>query len=128
MYHWKKRLRMRGILLTPLTLKNGVHIYFLNILTFKYTAHAIGTRDLITSEDILLFDADMSITNSNSEIFGSENSNSGIGRRKDACLPLFSFASVSLATDNFSIENKLGEGGFGPVYKVSSKNMLRSQV
>ena len=33
-------------------------------------------------------------------------------------LPLFSFNFVATSTDNFSEENKLGEGGFGPVYKV----------
>ena len=33
-------------------------------------------------------------------------------------MPLFSFTSVSAATDNISDANKLGEGGFGPVYKV----------
>ena len=38
--------------------------------------------------------------------------------KKDAELPLFSYESVSAATDNFSAANKLGEGGFGPVYKV----------
>ncbi|KAL8107847.1 hypothetical protein AgCh_024305 [Apium graveolens] len=32
-------------------------------------------------------------------------------------LPLFSFTFVELATDYFSTKNKLGEGGFGPVYK-----------
>ncbi|KAG6489451.1 hypothetical protein ZIOFF_050720 [Zingiber officinale] len=32
-------------------------------------------------------------------------------------LPLFDFAAVVHATDNFSSSNKLGEGGFGPVYK-----------
>ena len=32
-------------------------------------------------------------------------------------MPSFSFASVSAATDNFSDANKLGDGGFGPVYK-----------
>ncbi|KAA8541810.1 hypothetical protein F0562_022962 [Nyssa sinensis] len=31
----------------------------------------------------------------------------------------FSYESISAATDNFSPENKLGEGGFGPVFKVS---------
>lgn len=32
-------------------------------------------------------------------------------------LPLFNFKSVATATNNFSDENKLGQGGFGPVYK-----------
>ena len=35
-------------------------------------------------------------------------------------LHVFSFESIYVATSNFSTENKLGEGGFGPVYKVSS--------
>ncbi|XP_062012072.1 G-type lectin S-receptor-like serine/threonine-protein kinase CES101 isoform X1 [Rosa rugosa] len=34
-------------------------------------------------------------------------------------LKVFSYESVMAATDNFSGENKLGEGGFGPVYKGS---------
>ncbi|CBI18317.3 unnamed protein product, partial [Vitis vinifera] len=33
-------------------------------------------------------------------------------------LKLFSFDSIVVASNNFSSENKLGEGGFGPVYKV----------
>ncbi|XP_076897043.1 G-type lectin S-receptor-like serine/threonine-protein kinase At4g27290 [Bidens hawaiensis] len=32
-------------------------------------------------------------------------------------LPVFSLSTISRATDKFSIDNKLGEGGFGPVYK-----------
>ncbi|KAK9067851.1 hypothetical protein SSX86_011962 [Deinandra increscens subsp. villosa] len=32
-------------------------------------------------------------------------------------LLLFSFATIIAATDDFSFQNKLGEGGFGPVYK-----------
>ena len=40
------------------------------------------------------------------------------GEKREVDLPMFSFASVSASTNNFSIENKLGEGGFGFVYKV----------
>ncbi|XP_038981776.1 receptor-like serine/threonine-protein kinase SD1-8 isoform X2 [Phoenix dactylifera] len=36
---------------------------------------------------------------------------------KDWELPLFDLGTIIAATDNFSIENKLGKGGFGPVYK-----------
>ncbi|KAI4340184.1 hypothetical protein MLD38_025047 [Melastoma candidum] len=35
----------------------------------------------------------------------------------DVELPLFDLATLSEATHDFSLSNKLGEGGFGPVYK-----------
>ncbi|KAJ9553820.1 hypothetical protein OSB04_017865 [Centaurea solstitialis] len=38
-------------------------------------------------------------------------------------VPLFSLAAISRATDKFSINNKLGEGGFGPVYKFMLKTI-----
>ena len=41
-------------------------------------------------------------------------------------LQTFSFKSIYDATSNFSTENKLGVGGFGPVYKVSSSHLLVS--
>jgi hypothetical protein len=31
---------------------------------------------------------------------------------------------IRAATDNFSVSNKLGQGGFGPVYKVSNTSAL----
>jgi hypothetical protein len=34
-------------------------------------------------------------------------------------LPLFEFKNISTATNNFSSANKIGEGGFGSVYKVN---------
>ncbi|KAF8414026.1 hypothetical protein HHK36_002025 [Tetracentron sinense] len=43
-----------------------------------------------------------------------EEENSG---EEDLELPLFDLDSIAAATNNFSIENKIGEGGFGPVYK-----------
>ncbi|KAF5448892.1 hypothetical protein F2P56_029387 [Juglans regia] len=57
-------------------------------------------QEKATSNDLLLFD------------FNTE-----LGGMKDVELPLFSYESVSAATNNFSTENKLGRGGFGPVYK-----------
>ena len=41
------------------------------------------------------------------------------GREEDMELPLFDLSTISRATDDFSFNNKLGEGGFGPVYKVN---------
>lgn len=46
----------------------------------------------------------------------------GIGPRPDT----FSYAALRTATDNFSPANKLGEGGFGPVYKVSCISSVRT--
>ncbi|KAJ8525985.1 hypothetical protein K7X08_037204 [Anisodus acutangulus] len=37
-------------------------------------------------------------------------------------LPLFDFETISHATNNFSLSNKVGEGGFGPVYKGMLKD------
>lgn len=33
-------------------------------------------------------------------------------------IPLFDLSTIMKATHKFSIERKIGEGGFGPVYKV----------
>ncbi|KAG7033927.1 Cysteine-rich receptor-like protein kinase 10, partial [Cucurbita argyrosperma subsp. argyrosperma] len=41
----------------------------------------------------------------------------------DGDMPFFSFSSLKTATDDFSDANKLGEGGFGPVYKTRFKNL-----
>jgi hypothetical protein len=40
------------------------------------------------------------------------------GRKEEIELPIFDLTVIANATDNFSRNNKLGEGGFGPVYKV----------
>ena len=41
------------------------------------------------------------------------------GDKEDVELPLFELKTIIQATDNFSRDNKLGEGGFGPVYQVN---------
>ncbi|KAL3720016.1 hypothetical protein ACJRO7_004929 [Eucalyptus globulus] len=38
-------------------------------------------------------------------------------KKEDLELPLFDLSTVAVATNYFSTDNKIGEGGFGPVYK-----------
>lgn len=41
------------------------------------------------------------------------------GNKNDGIeLPLYDFATISAATNNFSETSIIGKGGFGPVYKV----------
>ncbi|XP_019250509.1 PREDICTED: G-type lectin S-receptor-like serine/threonine-protein kinase At4g27290 isoform X2 [Nicotiana attenuata] len=41
----------------------------------------------------------------------------GQERKDEMELPLFDLMSITIATENFSSDNILGEGGFGPVYR-----------
>ncbi|KAM0943904.1 putative protein kinase RLK-Pelle-DLSV family [Dioscorea sansibarensis] len=54
----------------------------------------------------------LSVPDSSDEQYIVENT-----ENEDLELPLFGLEVVVAATNNFSFENKLGEGGFGPVYK-----------
>ncbi|EOY26775.1 Serine/threonine-protein kinase PBS1, putative [Theobroma cacao] len=50
----------------------------------------------------------------------STSNENGLSRKKDGHdnqLDVFSFESIAASTNYFSVGNKLGEGGFGPVYK-----------
>jgi hypothetical protein len=42
-------------------------------------------------------------------------------------LPIFDLTTIANATHNFSNNNKLGEGGFGLVYKVNN-NITRRAI
>jgi hypothetical protein len=63
----------------------------------------------------LLFDFDTDPSSTNNESSSVDNGKKRWSKNME--LPLFSYESVSAATEQFS--DKLGEGGFGPVYKVS---------
>lgn len=51
-----------------------------------------------------------------------ENDNEGIE------VPYFDFESIVLATNDFSDANKLGKGGYGPVYKVIDFSSILSFI
>ncbi|KAI9093371.1 hypothetical protein K1719_027385 [Acacia pycnantha] len=50
---------------------------------------------------------------------GAQNSE---GQEEDLDLPLLEMSEISTATDNFSMKKKIGEGGFGSVYKGRLEN------
>ncbi|CAH8389028.1 unnamed protein product [Eruca vesicaria subsp. sativa] len=51
------------------------------------------------------------------QIFNRVEALAGGDKAKLKELPLFEFQVLAAATNNFSLRNKLGQGGFGPVYK-----------
>ncbi|XP_077254017.1 G-type lectin S-receptor-like serine/threonine-protein kinase At4g27290 isoform X2 [Tasmannia lanceolata] len=61
------------------------------------------------SKEIPLFDINGSLLTARDKFDES--------RKEEVELPFYDLATVANATDNFSKENKLGEGGFGPVYR-----------
>jgi hypothetical protein len=85
--------------------------------TFPQILIIIGqTGESDSSNNLLLFDFDTELHAINDGM-NIEN-NTRKREKKDVKLPLFSYKSILAATNNFSAVNKLGEGGFGPVYKV----------
>lgn len=65
----------------------------------------------------MLFNLSMNLKADDIELSNKAN-NRRKSTKREVEFPLFSFSSVAAATNNFSDTNKLGEGGFGPVYKV----------
>ncbi|KAL9441370.1 hypothetical protein AB3S75_019955 [Citrus x aurantiifolia] len=101
----KKLLWIIVIVVPPMVLLPSVYIFCRRRRKCK------EKENMETSQDLLAFD----ITTRPNEF--SEANGDGRDKSKDSWLPLFSLASVAAATENFSMECKLGEGGFGPVYK-----------
>ncbi|KAG6416528.1 hypothetical protein SASPL_123960 [Salvia splendens] len=57
--------------------------------------------------------------------FPNQNENARISD-EDVALPMIDFLTISTATNEFSFSNKIGEGGFGPVYKNEVSKLATS--
>ncbi|KDO38163.1 hypothetical protein CISIN_1g037365mg [Citrus sinensis] len=99
---------------------------FFVLLSLSITLAAVATLGLnfycflhTSGEDLMMFDLDLNLKANNVNIELPVNSKLTKRNKKKEVdqFPLFSFSSVSTATNRFSDANKLGEGGFGPVYK-----------
>ena len=100
-YTWKKKLRSQGRFIAK-KLGGRVLKYYPTFFHAHASLVILGT-----------------MTRSQKKDYDNE------GRREDMELPIFDLAAITNATDNFSSNNKLGEGGFGPVYKVNNNIIWR---
>ncbi|KAG6793918.1 hypothetical protein POTOM_003144 [Populus tomentosa] len=57
-----------------------------------------------------------------------ENDQIDSGPMENMELPLFQFTTIAKATNGFSFNNKIGEGGFGPVYKDSRLRIVHRDL
>nr|XP_023903925.1 G-type lectin S-receptor-like serine/threonine-protein kinase At4g27290 isoform X2 [Quercus suber] len=84
---------------------------------------AIWFGDLMDIRQFPAGGQDLYIRMSASELLVKKESNGIIshqnneGQKEDLELPFLDLSTIVGATDNFALNNKLGEGGFGPVYK-----------
>ncbi|XWS10962.1 hypothetical protein CRYUN_Cryun38cG0043400 [Craigia yunnanensis] len=82
---------------------------------------AIWFGDLIDIKKLQVGGQELYIRMSTSEAGAKENhgvnNRSNAGQEEDIELEFFDLAMLAKATKDFSSDNKLGEGGFGPVYK-----------
>ncbi|XP_062175880.1 receptor-like serine/threonine-protein kinase SD1-8 isoform X2 [Alnus glutinosa] len=113
-----KKWKVWVAVLVPTT---GLIVCFFICFSTKGKLKRVGEK--ASSNNLLLFDFDTDLNAINEEM----NINNNMKKKeKDFELPLFSYESVSIATNNFSAVNKLGEGGYGPVYK--GKLLRRQEV
>ncbi|XP_057997005.1 G-type lectin S-receptor-like serine/threonine-protein kinase At4g27290 isoform X2 [Hevea brasiliensis] len=79
------------------------------------------TRGLVDTRQVAEYGQDLYIKVAASEIANQSDNkvtvNEDEGQDDELELPVYEFSSIQFATNNFSVANKIGEGGFGPVYK-----------
>ncbi|KAL5972886.1 hypothetical protein ACLOJK_039692 [Asimina triloba] len=108
MYNSRKKKRHIGVIIgvvAPLLVLGFIFCYLL-----RRKVKSKGRREAI-GEVFSFQRGNIASTTANNENYLDHGQTSGL------CPPFFSFATVEAATDNFAPSNKLGQGGFGSVYK-----------
>lgn len=110
-----KTIRWHAITSEVLTSKKGKN-YLPLVETYKRSAE----QKKLTSyfADFILFDVPIGQSKWNGDLHSRGLQSEGNSHGGDLELPLFDLETIAAATEGFSTDNKLGEGGFGPVYKV----------
>ncbi|KAK3000459.1 hypothetical protein RJ639_021060 [Escallonia herrerae] len=93
---------------------SGVLLVICAFFSWRKHAKKKGQRQRQRYREMILRDSTANVSN---EEFAGANKRGESGNIE---LTFFDLDAIKAATDNFSPPNKLGQGGFGPVYKVLS--------
>ncbi|XP_059651168.1 G-type lectin S-receptor-like serine/threonine-protein kinase At1g11330 [Cornus florida] len=102
--------RSTKVVITIAVLIGSLTIAICIYLSWRWMARPPGRKNKL--EKLLFKRGGVNLDCSNESILGKN-----LNRIDLEELPLFSFQKLAIATDNFDVANKLGQGGFGPVYK-----------
>ena len=106
---WNGKTRQRGnkkvISFTKINIKMQFMLHFLSSVAHIVSKPGLSER----SHDYIL----------NEAVIPSKRDYTDEVKTDELELPLFDFGTIVMATNNFSDTNKLGQGGFGCVYKVN---------
>ncbi|KAK2369713.1 G-type lectin S-receptor serine/threonine-protein kinase [Trifolium repens] len=85
----------------------GCIVFIVIMSVLGYSIHRIRRKKLEKPGDNQVF---------------SLNNHTDNKENDDIDIPIFDLSTIANATNNFCIDNKLGQGGFGPVYKGKLEN------
>lgn len=94
------------------------YCYAIIFLGLYIYLHYLQTGNEQQEHNLLFYDFDKSSSVNSDHVTAVDSMRDGANKELE--FPRFRFSSISDATNKFSDVNKLGEGGFGPVYKVNS--------